>query len=1053
MTFPKFIGAGPTVKEAGTLKKAVVALGIALGSATSASALDPALDVNQYAHTRWLVREGFSQGQVTSIAQTPDGYLWIGTELGLLRFDGVRAVSWHPPGHEHLPNRWIRTLFVAPDGTLWIGTLGGLASWKNGKLTHYPELSEHSVNTLLSDREGTVWAGGYAGGLGRVTVARGTLCAIRNGATQCEDSGFGRWVGTLYEDKGGDLWATADAGLWRLRPGAREHQPLPVPLISSSQALNETNDGGLLIAAADGVSQLVDGTASAFRIARDRSALKPQRLLRDRDGGLWIGTLDSGLVHIHEGRTDVYALANGLSGDFVTRLFEDREGNIWVATKNGLDRFRNLVVRTISANQGLPSAPPWSVLPARDGSVWLGSLDGLSRWNKGRVTTYRTARSGSETGRQREAESDEGREIFDRGLPDDGVGTLFEDSDGRLWVSTLRGVAYFEHDRFVPVTRLPGGRTTFMAGDRAGNLWIVNEARGLYRLRGGAVVEEIPWEKLKLEQTATALVPDPGKGGLWLGFPGRVAYVNDREIRASYTAADGLGDGRVNDLRFDEDGALWIATERGLSRVINGRVVTLTTRNGLPCDTVYWSSEDNDKALWLYMACGLVRTTSRELNAALNDPARQIQAMVFDSSDGVALRAIPALYRPQVAKTTDGTLWFLPGDGVSVLDPRRLSTNTLPPPVQIEQVTADRETYEVVPDLRLPPLVQDLEIDYAALSFVAPEKNRFRIKLEGRDSDWQDVGNRRQAVYADLPPGTYRFRVTASNNSGVWNEAGSFLDFSIAPAYYQTAWFRAASAFTVLTLAWALYRYRLRRFAHDFNLRLDERVHERTRIARELHDTLLQSFQGLMLRFQSARDLLPEHPAKAVQALDGALERADQALVEGRDAIQNLRSTPTGVNELTRTLTALAEEFTQGPDGETRPAAFRASVEGTPRNLNPILGDEVYHIAREALRNAYCHAQASRIEADVTYGARELRLRIRDNGKGIDPDHLKTGRARHWGLTNMRERAEQIGAHLSLWSEVGVGTEVELRIPASVAYGASRSPGVFQRAGKRGRDR
>jgi signal transduction histidine kinase len=434
------------------------------------------------------------------------------------------------------------------------------------------------------------------------------------------------------------------------------------------------------------------------------------------------------------------------------------------------------------------------------------------------------------------------------------------------------------------------------------------------------------------------------------------------------------------------------------------------------------------------------------------DPTRRIQTAVFGASDGVALRATPALYRPQVAKTADGKLWFLPGDGVSVLDPRHLSINTLPPSVHIEHVTADRKTYDAASGLRLPPLARDLEIDYTALSLVAPEKNRFRVKLEGRDPDWQDVGNRRQAFYADLSPRTYRFRVTAANNSGVWNEAGAFLDFSIAPAYYQTTWFRAASVVTVLALFWALYQFRLRQIAHDFNMRLDERVNERTRIARELHDTLLQSFQGLMLRFQSARDLLPSHPAKAVEALDGALDRADQAIVEGRDAIQNLRSSTTVVNELAQAMTALAEDFAQGPNGERSSVTFRASVEGTPRDLHPILRDDVYRIAREALRNAYRHAQASHIEAEVTYGVREVRLRIRDDGKGIDPQHLNAGRARHWGLTNMRERAQQIGSELNLWSEVGAGTEVELRIPGSVAYGPSRRRSFFRRIRKQGSD-
>jgi signal transduction histidine kinase/ligand-binding sensor domain-containing protein len=1020
----------------------IVALGVLLVCCPSASGLEPSLDVNQYAHTAWNFREGFAQARVTSIAQTPDGYLWLGTEFGLLRFDGVRSVPWQPPGEEHLPNSWIRSLLATRDGTLWIGTLKGLASWKDDKLTQYPELDGQSVNTLLVDRERTVWAGGYAG-------PTGTLCAVRNGHAQCDGSGFGQWVGSLYEDRGGTLWATAQNGLWRWRPGAPEHYPMPDSAISSSQALNEDDNGRLLIAVQNGVRQLVEGKAVAYPLPQ--SGFKPERLLRDRDGGVWIGTLDRGLLHVHQGRTDVYTRANGLSGDFVTRLFEDREGNIWVATKNGIDRFRDLAVRTISTNQGLPTAPPWSVLAARDGSVWLGTLDGLSRWNGGQVTIYRPPSNGSAKPQGRDARSGGGREIFDSGLPDDGVGPLFQDGDGRLWVSTLRGVAYFENGRFVPVSQLPGGRTSSITGDGAGNLWIANEAHGLYRLRGGTVVEKIPWSAVRRGNPATTLLPDPLQGGLWLGVQGSVAYVKDGEIRASYAAADGLAEGRVNHLRFDGTGALWVAMESGLSHIKGGRVVTLSSRNGLPCDAVHWSMEDDDHSVWLYMVCGLVRIASTELNAAVSDPMRRIQTTVFDSSDGIALRALPALYRPQVAKTADGQLWFLPGDGVSVLDPRHLSINTLPPSVHIEQVTADRKTYDAAADLRLPPLVRNLEIAYTALSFVAPEKNRFRIKLEGRDPDWQDVGNRRQAFYDSLSPGNYRFRVTAANNSGVWNEAGVSLDFSIAPAYYQTAWFRAASVVTAFALFWTLYQFRLRQIAHAFNLRLDERVNERTRIARELHDTLLQSFQGLILRFQSARDLLPAHPGKAVEELDGALDRADQAIVEGRDTIQNLRSSTTAVNELAQAMTVLAEEFANGPDGERGSATFRVSIEGTLRDLHPIIRDDVYRIAREALRNAFRHAQASQIEAEITYGERDLRVRIRDDGQGMDPQRLDMGRAGHWGLTGMRERAQQIGAQLNLWSEVGAGTEVELRIPGSVAYGSSRSRAGYRRIRAQGR--
>lgn len=374
----------------------------------------------------------------------------------------------------------------------------------------------------------------------------------------------------------------------------------------------------------------------------------------------------------------------------------------------------------------------------------------------------------------------------------------------------------------------------------------------------------------------------------------------------------------------------------------------------------------------------------------------------------------------------------------------------MPPPVLIESVVANGRQHNSSTLVSLLPGKANLQIAYTATSLTVPERVRFRYKLEGQDTEWQDAGTRREAFYTNLAPGSYQFRVIACNNDGVWNDTGASVSFSIAPSYYQTRWFRAAAVVTVLALFWTLYQFRLRQIAHAFNLRLDERVSERTRIARELHDTLLQSFQGLMLRFQSVRDMLPARPAQAVEALDGALNRADQAIVEGRDAIQNLRSSTTAVTELAQAMTALAEDFALGPDGERSSVTFHVSVVGTPRDLHPIVRDDVFRIASEALRNAYLHAQASQIEAEVTYGAREVRLRIRDDGKGIDQQHLNAGRARHWGLTNMRERAEQIGSELSLWSEVGAGTEVELRLPRSVAYGPSHRRGFWGRTRTQG---
>jgi signal transduction histidine kinase/ligand-binding sensor domain-containing protein len=995
--------------------------------------LNPSLDVNQYAHKAWTVRDGFFKSGINRIAQTPDGYLWLGTEFGLLRFDGVRSVPWQPPEGEQLPSSYIRHLVTARDGRLWIGTNEGLASWKDGKLTHYPELAGQMVQALLEDREGVIWAGVNAGSNGR-------LCAIQSGSVQCygEDGSFGSQVLSLYEDSRGNLWAGAATGLWRWKPGPPKLYPMPDPAHQIS-ALNEGENGAILIAMNGGIRQLVDGKTEPYPLPGFGRQFTPLRLLRDRNGGLWIGTADRGLLHVHQGRTDGFATSEGLSGDGVTGLFEDREGNIWASSPDGLDRFRDFAVPTISVTQGLSNASVWSVLAARDGSVWLGTQGGLNRWKDGQITIYRKGSGG---------------------LPGN-VHSLFQDKDGRIWVSTVSGVLYFDHGRFIPVSGVPGGNVHSIAGDGAGNLWISHQGQGLFRLFGGSVVERIPWAAFGHKENASALSPDPVGSGLWLGFAkGGVAYFKDGQVRASYSVADGLGQGRVGGFQLDGDGTLWAATEGGLSRLKDGRVGTLSSKNGLPCDTVHWVMEDNDHSFWLYTACGLVRIARTELNAWVADSTRTIRDTVFDSSDGVRSHAAgPGGYSPHVAKTADGKLWFTPLDGVSVIDPRHLPFNKLPPPVQIENITADRKKYETSlkeasGNLRLPPLIRDLEIEYTALSLVAPEKNRFRYKLEGYDPDWKDAGNDRKAFYGNLPPRDYRFRVMASNNSGVWNEAGASFDFSIKPAYYQTAWFQVSCAAAFLGLLWALYRYRLHQIAREYNVRMEERVDERTRIARDLHDTLLQSFHGLMFRFQAARNMLPRRPEEAMQALDGALERTEEALGEGRDAIQGLRASTTVTNELVQAVRTLGDELAfQDSTHNSNFPKFYVMAGGPPRDLHPILRDEVYAIAREAVRNAFHHAQARNIEAEITYNGSSFQLRIRDDGKGIDPGIVAEGRAGHYGVPGMRERAKRIGGKLDVWTAAGAGTEIELSIPGSIAFGTSSGRGAVRGLFRKARGR
>ena len=413
---------------------------IRLSCCSCALALDPSLDINQYAHTTWKIGEGLTNGTITSIAQTPDGYLWLGTEFGLFRFDGVRSVRWQPRGSEHLPSSLIRSLLVSRDGTLWIGTHKGLASWKDGKLTQYPKVPGQRVDSLLEDHEGTIWAGVEV-------IPTWRLCSIQSGRVQCygENGSLGLGVGTLFEDRKGNLWAGTGTGLWRWKPRVPERIPLSGPA-SEIHALIEGDNGALLVTTRGGIIQLVDGKPTAYPLPGTGPEFNPFWLLRDRNGGLWIGTIDRGLLHLHQGRTDQYRQSDGLSSDSIQHLFEDREGNVWVCTNNGLDHFRDLSVTAVPVKQGLATAYVESVLPARDGSVWLGTRNGLDRWDGGRLTFYRKRRAqalGTERG------------ITDSGLPDDYQSSLFQDHRGRIWVFSRGGAAYLDRGRFIPVRACP----------------------------------------------------------------------------------------------------------------------------------------------------------------------------------------------------------------------------------------------------------------------------------------------------------------------------------------------------------------------------------------------------------------------------------------------------------------------------------------------------------------------------------------------------------------------------------------------------------------------
>ena len=1018
------------------LRRSAATLLAAALLAPCAFALNPLLDISQYSHTPSQVSEGFSKLAVYSIAQTPEGYLWLGTEYGLLRFDGARMFHW--PIDESLPSTQLRTVFAARDGTLWIGSSKGLASMEAGSLhvKTYPEVSGEMIFGLEEDRAGKVWAAAWS-------ATKATVCSVRKGDSHCYagdgDVGAATHTGTLYHDRKDNIWVGVGDGLWRWSPGPPNFYSLPAA--TGLDALAEDADGALLFASRGAIQRLVDGHVELVNpLPPATRQFRVRKILRDRDGGLWIGTAGSGLIHIHEGRSEVFTQTAGLSGDDVSSIFEDREGTVWVGTLNGLDRFRDTPVSTYSERQGLSSARIVSVLAARDRSIWMRTLDGLNRWKDRQVTVYRERNHNFflvAAGRE------SGRTLSESEFPEQGAGSVYEDPRGRLWVSTPGAVGYFENEQFVDVPTIPGGRVHSIVSDRSGTLWLAHEESGLIRWESGKSVQQTPWSVFGDNGFADALAADPNDGGLWIGFfRGGLLYFKDGKIVKAYTSANGLGEGRVNDFRREDVGTLWIATEGGLTRLRSGRLATLTTNNGLPCNRVHWSIEDDHHAVWLYTACGLLRIGRSELDAAVSaierdkNAAVQIHPTVFDTADGLRSRANAGGFSPHVTKSADGKLWFFPQDGLSTIDPARLASDDSPVPVHIEQLRADRLTHMFPSDPKarfiLPPLVRDLEIEYAAIHTAAPEKVRFRYTLEGRDHEWTDAGTRKQVFYNDLPPGNYRFRVTASA-SGAWNELGSWMDFSITPKYYQTRWFQATCLMASVTMLTMLYQFRLRQVARHFRTRMEERVSERTRIARDLHDTLLQSLQALLLNFHSVTYLLPNRPVEARDALETAIENARHAITEGRDAVEGLRSVRHEGGDLEATIGRLSRELS-AQQNESATPDFHFNVEGTTRSLAPIVGNEVDRIAIEALRNAFLHARAQRIEVEIWYHAQEFRLRIRDNGKGIDPDTLQNGRDGHYGVTGMYERAKLVRGKLVFWSELGSGTEVELTVPASLAY-------------------
>jgi signal transduction histidine kinase/ligand-binding sensor domain-containing protein len=985
----------------------------------TASALDPHRFISQYAHTAWRTQDGFPRAP-HMVTQTSDGYMWIAAGGGLLRFDGVTLTP--VPSQKAFPtNVGINSLWGARDGSLWMATYRGLSRMKDGSAVSF-SINRGGVQSILEDHAGTIW-------VTRSSVAgiEGALCQVIGESLRCfgknkSDGNPAQFGTALAEDHSGDIWFGCQM-LCRWTGASINHylqEQIEHPSGDGITAIAAGPDGSTW-AALDGVGPqagvryLSGGTFKSYQVPGfDGATVRALALLLDRHHTLWVGTQSQGLYHIHDGHADRYDASKGLTGNAVSSIYEDREGNLWITTDKGMDLFRDTPIVSYSSTEGLTGGDVSSVIALTDSSVLLGNEAALATIDPRSIVLSTTA----------------------LGRPIQQVYGQLQDRSGQVWVGINQTVMRYELGKFYKIQGKDGrpldsvGRILSLTEDTDGNIWAIawdqpRVANHLLRIKHRAVQEDI--QIASLVPHAHFLGADPA-GGIWIAtVDGALTHYLNGVTKLVSAPASSAPPIMMTGFWVDSAGVVWGATTGGLYRWDQGALSVMNSRNGLPCSAFYAVLKDDSGSLWLEAKCGLLRIAATDLANWIARPDSQVPATTLNALDGANPGWHEDRVQPNAAKSPDGRLWFTGPSSLQMVDPSRSYRNPLPPPVHIEGLMADGKSYGVSSPVSLPPLTRDLQIDYTALSFVMPQRMGFRYLLEGRDKVWQDPGSRRQAFYTDLRPGNYRFRVIASNNDGVWNRTGATLDFKIAPAWYQTNWFRWLCSVICLLLLWGIYRLRVRQIANSMRARFDERLAERTRIARDLHDTFLQTIQGSKLVADDALSPNTDLPRmrQTMEKLSAWLERATE---EGRAALNSLRSSAAEMNDLAGAFQRAIEEcrIQSSMDASLH-------VSGETREMHPIVRDEIYRIGYEAIRNACVHSQATQLRVELSYG-QDLGLRVCDNGTGLDAEVLLRGKQGHFGLQSMRERAGRISGKLTIESSASLGTVVSLTVPGGIVY-------------------
>jgi signal transduction histidine kinase/ligand-binding sensor domain-containing protein len=1016
------------------------------------------VDGNDIRFQRLSAGTGLSQTRVAWLVQDKVGFMWFGTQYGLNRYDGYKSkVFKHEPGRpDSLSCVYVRSLFVDRAGTLWVGCDRFLDRFDPATETfkHYRIYTETSnglpspIDRIHEDREGVLWLA-TAKGLYRFDPTSGQTARYVHNPDDPSSIADTR-VNMAAEDREGRLWVASGKGLDQLDPGTGKVVRRS-PFQHEVTRFHEDEFGIFWMTGSDSWCALASwnletGIVKCHSLNYNLKGISLKAIIPEivetRNGTMWLSST-AGLLKFDRTHNRVIRYHNNpldresLESDNLIYLYQDNEGNIWTCFQAAEPNFFSeepLPFQNFTYQRGSLFNPlVTSIYEDKNDLLWIGSMGGLNRIDRRRGTNIVPAGSGV------------GNEIL----------SILEDGKGVLFAGTF-------HKGLQEINRSTGKVSPYPRGlpphftspimqliyDHRGNLWAamyggvgrLDPATGRFVMYTPENQNTIQYQKLS----------EDSEGFLWLGglaglhrFDPRTGQFTIYEHKPD--DPESLGDNRVNYLHFDQQGTLWVGTQDGLSK-FNRQAGTFTNyyeKDGLAGDVVSCIQEDRSGVLWM--------GTNKGLSGF--DPHSQ-RFRNFSAADGLPGQDLTGW--GTCNQSPSGEMFFGGFSGATAFYPNKLVNSSFVPrtvltdfrlsgnPVLIGAGSVLRESITRTNSITLSHQQNIFSIEFSALSFFNAETNRYRYKLDGLDKDWHEVGSdERIANYTTLPAATYTFEVQGATSRGPWSQPGAMLRIEILPAWYQTLWFRSICVIAFLLLVWAIYLLRLNELSRQFSAALEARVDERTRIARELHDTLLQSFQGVLLVFQSVSNLLPARPDEAKQRMESALDQASDAITEGREAVHELRTGGLSTVDLGEAMSKFGKELLSGATTETGPQ-FSVQVEGTPRPLNPIIRDEAYRIGVESLRNAVRHANALRIEVDIRYGEDGLGLRIRDDGKGIDPVVLGQEQiAGHWGLRGMRERAKLIGGTFEVWSQLGTGTETELAIPAASAYSKPRDSRGF----------